>query len=285
MVKSKLRASRTPGPRASWRGQLTFGLVSFPVEAFNALNRELSDFHFHQIHATCHRRIRYQKTCPVHGAVPNDEIVSGYEYKKDKYVEIEPEELDALRTESERAFKIHAFVTPDTVDPLYFDGRMYYLLPANASAHEPYSVILEAMQKQKRFGIGQVVFSGKDQIALARPLDGILHMAMLNYQAEIRPASDMGAVVVAPKGISRQVHLAQTLIEEWSDDQFDFSKFEDPYREKVQELIEAKIRGRKIAPPEQEEPPQVLNLMEALKRSVANAKAGGSHKKRVRRSA
>src|SRR4029450_1088970 len=88
--------------RASWRGQLTFGLVSFPVQAINALNREQSDIHFHQLHATCHNRIHYQKVCPVHGEVSSDEIISGYEYKKGKYVEVESEELDPLRTERER---------------------------------------------------------------------------------------------------------------------------------------------------------------------------------------
>src|SRR5689334_474245 len=87
--------------RASWRGNLSFGLVSFAVEAFNALNRQGSDIHFHQLHAKCHSRIHYEKVCPIHGQVSNDEIVSGYEYAKGKYVEIDPEELDKFRTESE----------------------------------------------------------------------------------------------------------------------------------------------------------------------------------------
>src|SRR6185503_14317799 len=134
-------SKRTAKHRASWKGNLTFGLVSFPVQAFNARNAEQSDVHFHQLHAECHRRIRYAKMCPVHGEVTNDEIISGYEYAKGKYVEIEPEELDVLRTQTERSLTIDAFVEPDAIDPIYFDGRMYYLAPDGPVAEEPYAVI------------------------------------------------------------------------------------------------------------------------------------------------
>jgi len=268
--------------RPSWKGQLTFGLVSFPVEAFNALDRSQSDFHFHQLHANCHRRIRYQKVCPLHGEVSNDEIVSGYEYQKGKYVEIDPDELSALRTESERALRIEAFIDPGTVDPLYFDGRMYYVTPAGSTAEEPYAVLLDAMDREKRHGIGQVVFSGKDQIVLIRPHEGVLHMAMLNYEAEIRPADPYAKGLKKPSNLARQVRLAQSLIEEWSDDNFDFGKFRDPYREKVQELLEAKMHGRKVETPKEEEPVKVLNLMDALKKSL---KSNGHTKKRSRRTA
>src|SRR5438552_1471329 len=113
-----------------------------------------------------------------------------------------------------------------------------------------------------------MIFSGKDQIALVRPLEGILHMAMLNYDAEIRPPKKVAGTIKKPAGIARQVRLAQTLVEEWSQDNFDFSKYHDPFREKVKELIDAKMRGEEIAPPEEEEPAQVMNLMDALKKSV-----------------
>src|SRR6266540_2068794 len=111
--------------RASWKGSMTFGLVSFPVEAFNALDRQRGDIHFHQVHAECHSRIHHKKVCPIHGEVSNEEIVSGYEYKKGQYVEVESEEREAIRRESDPALKIDAFVSPETVDPLYYDGGMY----------------------------------------------------------------------------------------------------------------------------------------------------------------
>ena len=256
-------------PRASWKGNLTFGLVSFPVEAFNALSREGSDIHFHQLHAECHRRIHHQKVCPVHGEVTNEEIVSGFEVSKDQYIEVDPDEIDALRTESERALTIDAFVAPDTIDPLYYDGRMYYLAPANDSAKAAYNVIVTAMQREEVYAVGQVVFSGKDQVVLVRVVDQVLHMAMLNYDAEIRAPEKV--VVAASKSATqtRQIKLAQTLIRDWSVDDFDFSQYTDAYRERVEELIEAKKKGHKVeAPDEEDEEPETINLMEALKRSL-----------------
>lgn len=116
-----------------------FGLVSFPVEAFNARSPEEAPIAFHQLHAECHSRIRYQKTCPVHGPISNDEIVSGYEVRKGEYVEIDPNELDELHTDGERALTIDAFVAPDEIDVIYFDGRMYYLSPDGEHAREPRS--------------------------------------------------------------------------------------------------------------------------------------------------
>src|SRR5215207_4057597 len=210
MAKRKqTKARAAPKHRASWRGLMSFGLVSFPVEAFNALDRQHGDIHFHQVHAECHRRIQYKKFCPVHGEIANDEIVSGYEHKKGKYVEMEADELDALRSERERGLKIDAFVSPETIDPLYFDGRMYYLVPSGEGAQEPYSVIVGAMEREGRHGVGQIVFSGKDQIALIRPLDGLLHMAMLNFESEIRSPKTFAQALPKPSGATRQVRLAQ----------------------------------------------------------------------------
>ncbi len=258
--------------RSGWKGNFSFGLVTFPVEAFNALDRSESDIHFNQLHAKCHSRIRYQKVCPVHGPVENDEIVSGYEHRKGKYIEIEPEELTALRTERERALTIDAFVSPETVDPLYFDGRMYYLMPVGSGAEESYAVIMTAMEQEKRYAVGRVVFSGKDQIVLIRPVEGVLQMAMLNYHAEIRPAAKIGAALKS-RVDSRQAKLARTLVREWSDDDFDFSQYEDTYREKVQELIAAKLKGHQlVAPADEEDEPATINLMDALKKSLKQSR-------------
>src|SRR5688572_8323878 len=158
VAKKKPKAKGPAKLRASWRGQFSFGLVSFPVQAVNALNRQQSDIHFHQLHAKCHRRIQYQKVCPVHGEVSNDEVVSGFEQRRGKYIEVEPEELEAVRTKKERALSVDAFVDPSTIDPLYFDGRMYYLIPDGSTASEPYAIVAEAMSRAKCWGIGQVVF-------------------------------------------------------------------------------------------------------------------------------
>ena len=283
MAKRRKKTKARAKTRASWKGRLAFGLVSFGVEAFNALDRQGSDIHFHQLHAECHSRIRYQKVCPVHGVVSKDEIVSGYEQRKGKYVEIDPDDLDALRSERERTLTIDAFVSPDTIDPLYFDGRMYYLLPDGAGSQESYAVIVAAMERQECYGVGQVMFSGKDQIVLVRPLDGFLHMAMLNYDKEIRRPESLAPPVKKPAGLARQVKLAQTLIRDWSDDDFDFSAYEDTYREKVEELIKAKLKGREIVAPEEEEEPEVVSLMDALKQSLTQMRGKTKRSTRTRR--
>jgi DNA end-binding protein Ku len=276
--KSKPSTGKRGKHRASWKGNLTFGLVSFPVQAFNARNPEQGDIHFHQLHAECHRRIHYEKVCPKHGEISNDEIVSGYEYAKGKYVEIEPEELDALRSQKERSLTIDAFVEPDAIDPLYLDGRMYYLLPANDGASEPYAVMTEALEREEQYGVGQVVFSGKQQLALVRPLAGLLHMAMLNYHNELKEPREMLSELKKPRKINRQVQLAQALIRNWSAADFDFTEYEDRYRAKVKRLINDKIEGREVVVPgEEEETPEVVNLLDALKQSVA-ATAGNRRK-------
>jgi DNA end-binding protein Ku len=288
MARRKTKRKPRDRRRASWQGQLTFGLVSFGVEAFNAINRQGSDIHFHQLHEPCHSRIHYQKVCPVHGEVSNDEIVSGYEHRKGKYVEVDPDELDELRSEREKALTIDAFIPPESVDPLYFDGRMYYLLPDGAGSKDPYNVLVAAMEREDRYAVGRIVFSGKDQVVLLRPLERLLHMAMLNYDAEIRRPEQVASSLKRPSGLTRQVRLAQTLIRESSDDRFDFAQYEDPYRERVEELIDAKVKGREIVTPEEEEPPQVVNLMDALKKSVGavgKTRSRSRSRSRSRRSA
>ena len=275
---------RSPKRRASWTGNLSFGLVTFPVQAFNARNSEQGDIRFHQLHAGCHRRIRYQKICPIHGVVSQEEVVSGYEYRKGKYVEIEGEELDAMRTQAERSLTIDAFVDPAEIDPIYYDGRMYYLAPAAASADESYAVLAQALEREGRYGVGQVVFSGKDQLAMIRPLEGVLHMAMLNFDEEIRRPREVVAASKTHSLSGRKVQLAQSLIRSWSDSGFDFTAYDDRYRQKVRELIEAKLRGREIEVPEEESPPDVINLMEALKRSLAKGRGVSStRRKRTRK--
>ena len=269
--------------RASWRGPLAFGLVSIPVQAINALNRQQSDIHFHQLHAGCHRRIRYEKVCPVHGQVTSDEIVSGFEVKKGKFVEIEPEEIDAIRTKEERALSIDAFIDSDKIDPVYFDGRMYYLVPDGHSAEEPYAIIVQAMERAGCWGIGQIVLSGKDQLVAVRPLEGRLHMAMLNYDEEIRTPSEVLPRPKLSRAAGKKVQLARTLIQALYSDEFDFMAYDDKYRQRVARLIEAKKKGHELAAPQEaEEEPQVIDLMDALRQSVASAKSGRKPSKRKR---
>ncbi len=245
-----------------------FGLVSFPVEAFNAHSPGEAPLALHQLHAECHSRIRYQKTCPVHGPVTNDEIISGYEVRKGEYVEISADELDELRTDAERALTIDAFVSPAEMDPIYFDGRMYYLSPDGEHSREPYAVFLAALEHQKRWGVGQVIFSGKQQIVVVRSYQGALHMALLNFAAEIREPDDAVAAVATVSSTDKKVRLAEQLIESWTDENFDFANYKDDYNDKLKELIQAKVAGKKLVLPDVEEEPEVINLMDALRKSI-----------------
>ena len=254
--------------RASWRGMVRFGLVSFPVEAFNAHSQEGQHIALHQLHAECHSRIQYQKTCPIHGPVKNDEIVSGYEFSKGRYVEIDPDELDSLRSDAERSLTIDSFISPEEIDVVYLDGRMYFLSPDGDQAREPYTVFLEALRHTNRWGVGQVVFSGKEQAVIVRPYQDALHMALLNYESVIRDPAATIAPLIQVRGADKKLRLAEQLIESWTETDFDFSSYKDDYFAKLKTLIEAKVAGREVVTPKVEEEPAVINLMDALKKSI-----------------
>jgi DNA end-binding protein Ku len=240
------------------------------VQAVNAENKANAEVHFHLLHEPDHQRIHYAKMCPKHGEVPNDEIVEGFEHAKGKYVEFDKEELDELRSEDDKALTIDAFVGADEIDPIYFDGRMYYLMPSSANSAEPYALLQAAMEKKKRWGVGQVVFSGREQLAVIRPVDGLLNMAMLNYDAEIRKPSEIKSEFTRPRIAASKLRLAEDLVGKWQTGKFDFSNYKDRYRQKVKEAIAAKKKGIEITPPEDEKHADVINLMEALKQSVAD---------------
>ncbi len=268
--------------RASWKGELQFGLVRFTVEAVNAHSRSGSDIHFHQLHATCHSRIEYQKACPIHGEVDQDEIVLGYEYGRGKYIEIDPDELDAMRTREERTLSIEEFISPGELDEIYFDGRMYYLAPDDVHDREPYQLLRRALEEENQMGIGQVVFSGKEQLAAIVPRDDVLLMAMLNYAPEIRNSKALG-VGEDLRLSAKNLRLAKDVIRSMTTQRFDISDYEDRYRERVKELIAAKRKGKEVVmAPEQEEEP-VINLIDALKRSLHSARGHATHNGRAKR--
>ncbi len=253
-----------------------FGLVSLPVQAFNAHLPDKEGVAFHQLHATCHSRIHYEKVCPIHGAVSNDEIISGYEYAKGKYVVVDPEELDKLRPEKDRALNIEAFISPEDLDPIYFDGRMYFLAPDGAEAAQPYAVLMRAMERQERWAVGQVVFGGKQVLVVVRPDKGALQMALLHHASAIQRPSAFVRELPHLSSADKTARLAEELIENWTDENFDFNRYVDRYNEEVHKLIDAKIHGHEVvAPEEQEEEPAVYNLMDALRKSMEHTRRNG----------
>jgi DNA end-binding protein Ku len=259
--------------RSAWKGVIRFSLVSVPVEAYTAAESGHGEIHFNQLHDKCHSRIRYKKTCPIHGEVSNDEIVSGYEYEKDKYVILDKDELDSSRKKGDRSITIDTFVEPDTIDPIYYDGRTYYLTPDSAGSEKPYALLCQAMAKMGRYGVANIVLHNKEELALVRPLDGVLTMTMLSYESQVRSPATVKEEIPEVKANTQEMKLAQQLIDASTADKFDFSQYTDTHTDKLRELIDAKVAGKEIvAPPEVEEDARVINLMDALKKSVQQQK-------------
>ena len=175
--------------RSSWEGFLKLNLLSVPVKAYSVNVGGRNKIAFHQIHAGCGSRIRHQKVCPVHGEVTKDEVVSGYEYAKGKYVLIEPEELNKVRKEDDKSITIDLFIHPDALDPIYFTGRSFYLTPDGAVGQKPYEVLQRVMKDQQRYAVVRIILSGRQQIALVRPVEGLLVMSILNYDDQVKKPS------------------------------------------------------------------------------------------------
>jgi DNA end-binding protein Ku len=192
-----------------WRGFIRLSLVSVPVRAYTAFVSGGGEIHFNQLHAECHSRIQYKKTCPAHGEVSNDQIVSGFQYAKDQYVVVDPDELDKLRTEDEKAVNITAFVSPDTVDPIYLTGSTYYLVPDAPVGQRPYAVLRQAMIEENRYAVAHVVIHGKEHTVLLRPMDNVLAMSTLSYENR----------VTKPSAFEDQAPSAQPSPEEAGSDQ------------------------------------------------------------------
>src|SRR6266446_3962602 len=167
--------------RSQWKGYLKISLVSVPVKAFSSSTTGGGGIQLNQLHAECNSRIKYQKLCPVHGEIKQDQIVSGYEYSKDQYVIIDTDELQKLRTEDDKAIKVDVFIKSDALDPLYLAGKSYYLVPEGPVGQKAYEVIYQAMQEADRHAIAQIVMHGKEQLVLLRPYQDVLVMSVLNF--------------------------------------------------------------------------------------------------------
>lgn len=263
--------------RSMWKGFLQFGLVSVPVKAYTAAVTGGGEIRLNQLHRECHSRIQYKKTCPVHGEVPADQIVSGYEFAEGKYVEVEPDELEKMRTARDKAISVDSFVDPAELDSRYFTGKTYYLLPDGPVAQRPYALLQKAMTEEHCCAIGHVVFSNRDQIVAVRPLAGMLAMSMLCYDADLKDLSEFDSEIPRVEVAPSEMKLAKTLIGELSG-KLDLSQYSDHYTAQLTRLIEAKVQGKEVVAPPEEAPVTVTNLMEALEKSLAQAKKAATAK-------
>lgn len=258
--------------RAYWKGHLRLSLVSIPVEIYNAVESK-AEISFRQIHKPSGRRINYEKVVPGIGKVDNADIVKGYEVDKDEYVILDPDEIDAVRLESKKTIDLVQFADAVDIDYRYFE-RPYFVTPADELAGEGYVVIRDALRKTGKVGLGQITIAGREWLVAIAPLEDGLMMEMLRYAEELRDPADFFDEVPTTKADKEMVDLAVELIERKAG-KFDAAKFKDHYANALRELVQQKMRGRKIIAPH-EEPARgggkVVDLMAALKKSIAEGK-------------
>jgi DNA end-binding protein Ku len=226
-----------------------------------------------QLHAPCNSRIQYRKTCPQHGEVKSDEIVTGYEFEEGRYVIVDAGEIDKIRPPKEKGINVSAFIADGSIDARYFTGKNYHLLPDGPIARTPYALLQRAMADGGRAALCELVMRTRKNIAVVRPLGNLLTMSVIAYDAEMKGLKEFEDDVPRLEVSPAELKLATQLIDQMSVDDADLTEYQDDYEAKLQQLIEAKIAGKEIVEqPAEEESPQVINLMEVLQRSIAQAK-------------
>ncbi|MDQ3995084.1 MAG: Ku protein [Actinomycetota bacterium] len=265
--------------RTIWNGSINFGLVNIPIGLAVAQQRQ--DVAFRTLHRECGTPIKQKRYCPKHERdVEADELVKGWEFSKGQFVIVEDEDLDAVAVQKSQSIDIVRFVPVPDVDPIYFD-RTYYLAPASAIAQRrPYVLLLEAMKRTGVGAIGKFVLWGKENLCLIRPLDDSLALETLYFAEDLRSKAEVDEAVreteLNEPELAMAVQLVESLVGEWDPDEF-----ENEHRRDVRDMLEAKLAGKEVTRPEPIAPVPVVDLMEALKKSVAQAKSERAPSKRT----
>ena len=261
--------------RTIWNGSLSFGLVTIPVGLAPATTPKAraSDVSFRTLHRECKTPIKQKRWCPVHEReVSNDEIVKGWEVSKGQFVIVEDADLEAIaQHDTSRAIDISRFVPLQEVDPLYFD-RTYYLAPATAEGQRrPYVLLLNAMKETGMAALGRMVIRGNENLCLIRAKGDALVLETLFLAEDVRSEAEIDEAVEAIEVREPELELARQLIDSLAGE-WEPSELHSEYRENLRDLLEAKLKGEEIAVPEPVEEAPVVDLMEALKKSVAASK-------------
>jgi DNA end-binding protein Ku len=268
--------------RTTWNGSLSFGLVSIPVGLAPATKpaARQSDVSFRLLHRECATPIKQKRWCPTHDReVSQDEIVRGYEVAKGQFVLVEDADLEALeRYDDSRAIEISRFVPGDSVDPIWFD-RTYYLVPgAPPAQRRPYALLVEAMAETGMAGLGRFVRAGKEYRCLVRARDGALVLETLFLAADVHSQAEIAEAMEATEVAEAELDLARQIIS-GLEGEFDATELSSDYRRDLQALLEAKERGEVLTVAEEPTPDApVIDLLEALRASVAAAKAPSAKK-------
>ena len=252
--------------RAIWSGSISFGMVSIPVKLFGAT--ESKDISFNLLHATCGTRLQQRRWCPTDEVdVPWNETARGYEYAKGQYVKLTEEDFERLPLPSKHTIDLSAFVDEKEIDPVYYE-RSYYLEPGDR-AEKPYALLLKALEKKGLTAIATITIRKKEQLCAIRAHEGTIMLETLYYPDEIR--LERGMDLTSVKVSDRELEMAFTLIDIFRKP-FEPSEYHDHYREALAELIEAKLEGKQVVKAPAARETRVLDLADALKRSVEAAK-------------
>jgi len=249
-----------------WKGHLTFGLVSFPVKLFTAARSE--SISFNQLHKTDNSRIKQVIYCQVEDKpIPRSEIVKGYEYEKDRYVVVEDEEIKKMAPATAKIMEILEFVKTDEVDPIYFESS-FYMAPDDAG-EKPYALLYNTLKRTGYVGVAKIAMHNREHIVIFRPGNFGLMMHTMYYANEVRKVEEFRTDTSLVK--EQEAKLAEMLVQSLAAP-FEPEKYNDSYRDNLQSLIDAKIKGKEVVTPPHAEPAKVIDIMEALKQSLAVAK-------------
>ena len=257
--------------RATWKGHLKISLVNIPIKVFPATESS-GTISFNQLHGECRTRIQQKRWCPqCNREVPNSEIVKGYEFEKGHYVVLSEDDFDKVRTESTRVIDLVQFADENSIDPMYID-RAYYLAPDGPMAAEAFAVVRDGMKG--KVGVGKVALYGREYLVAVRPKERGLVMYTLHHAGEIRSIDAVEELGSVPSKVKPdEIKLARQVIETF-EAPLDLKTYKDEYREGLQAIIDAKIAGREVVAPSVEAPARVVNLMDALKKSLDSVSAG-----------
>jgi DNA end-binding protein Ku len=267
-------------PRAYWKGYLNLSLVSCPIALFPATS-EREKISFHQLNKNTGHRIKYRKVDADTGdEVETADIIKGYEVGKGEYLELDPDELDAIAIESKRVIDIDEFVPKKEIDELYLNNP-YYIVPDGEVGQQAFAVIREAIRQEGMVAIGKVVFTSREHIiALEARGNGMMGVT-LRYPYEVRKESEYFDDIPDEKVTKDMLDLAKHIVET-KKAHFEPERFEDRYEDALKDLLKKKQSGQKIEAPREREPSKVVSLMDALRRSVETERAGGERRKPVR---
>jgi len=259
-----------------WRGFVSFGLISFPVRLFPAART--SRIQLHQLHSVCHTRLRQPLFCPTcNRMVERSEVVKGYENEDGKYLLIEKEEINKITPESGRAMEILAFVKMSEIDPIFFDSS-YFLIPEEAG-RKPYQLLMRTLEDTHKVGIAKVTMHQREYTVFLRPYDHGIAIHTMYFANEIREAPGYGktaGIRLNPK----EIKLAEQLVDSLSEE-FDIKKYHDEFETRLRALIAAKEKGREVAAIPQPKRAPVIDMMTALKNSLAKSGAA-AHRRPMR---